>query len=92
MFGTDGWIDVLPRFHHPDTIVLHRHGRDPQAITLPATGGGYYHELVEVTECLLAGRAESAVMPLEDTIAVQDVMAEVARQLGVTPLEGPADL
>ena len=57
VFGTDGWIDVLPRFHHPDTIVLHRHDRDPQAITLPATGGGYYHELVEVTECLLAGRA-----------------------------------
>ena len=21
VFGTDGWIDVLPRFHHPDTIV-----------------------------------------------------------------------
>jgi hypothetical protein len=31
-------------------------------------------------------------MPLKDTVAVQDVMAEVARQLGVTPLEGPADL
>ena len=92
VFGTDGWIDVLPRFHHPDTIVLHRHDRDPQAITLPATGGGYYHELVEVTECLLAGRAESTVMPLKDTVAVQDVMAEVARQLGVTPQEGPADL
>ena len=23
VFGTDGWIDVLPRFHHPDTIVVH---------------------------------------------------------------------
>ena len=75
VFGTDGWIDVLPRFHHPDTIVLHRQDRDPQPVTLPATGGGYYHELVEVTECLLAGRAESTVMPLTDTIAVQDVMA-----------------
>jgi predicted dehydrogenase len=92
VFGTDGWIDVLPRFHHPDTIVLHRHGQDPAEITLPAVGGGYYHELVEVTECLLAGRPESAVMPLADTIAVQDVMGEVARQLGMTPLEGPADL
>ena len=92
VFGTDGWIDVLPRFHHPDTIVLHRHGHDPEPITLPATGGGYYHELAEVTECLLAGRTESAVMPLADTVAVQDAMGEVARQLGVTPLEGPAEL
>jgi len=92
VFGTDGWIDVLPRFHHPDTIVLHRHGRDPEEITLPAVGGGYYHELAEVTECLQAGRPESAVMPLADTVAVQDVMGEVARQLGMTPLEGPTEL
>ncbi|MGZ8751020.1 MAG: Gfo/Idh/MocA family protein, partial [Pseudonocardia sp.] len=38
VFGTDGWIDVLPRFHHPDTLVVHRHGHDPQEITLPAVG------------------------------------------------------
>ena len=31
-------------------------------------------------------------MPLADTVAVQDVMGEVARQLGMTPLEGPAEL
>jgi hypothetical protein len=92
VFGTDGWIDVLPRFHHPATIVLHRHDHDPEEITLPAVGGGYYHELVEVTECLLAGRSESTVMPLADTITVQDVMGEVARQIGMDPLEGPADL
>ena len=80
VFGTDGWIDV------------HRYGHDPLEITLPAVGGGYYHELAEVTGCLLAGRSQSAVMPLADTIAVQDVMGEVARQLGMTPLEGPAEL
>ena len=59
---------------------------------VPLIGGGYYHELAEVTGCLLAGRSQSAVMPLADTIAVQDVMGEVARQLGMTPLEGPAEL
>ena len=92
VFGTDGWVDVLPRFHHPDTIVLHRTGHDPQEITLPHVGGGYYHELLEVTECVAVGRPESAVMPLADTIAVQDVMAEVAALLGMTPQEGPAEL
>jgi predicted dehydrogenase len=92
VFGTEGWIDVLPRFHHPDTIVLHRVDRDPEEITLPHVGGGYFHELLEVTECVAAGRVESAVMPLADTIAVQDVMGEVAAQLGMTPQEGPAEL
>ena len=83
VFGTEGWIDVLPRFHHPQTIVLHRAGAEPETITRPATGGGYAHELIEVTECLRAGRSESAVMPLADTLAVQSVLGEAADQLGV---------
>lgn len=92
VFGTGGWIEVPPRFHHPDRIVVHRNGREAEEIRLPATGGGYSHELIEVTECLLAGRRESAVMPLADTFAVQDVMATVADQIGLLPQEGPADL
>jgi hypothetical protein len=31
-------------------------------------------------------------MPLADTVVVQDVMAEVVRQLGVRIEEGPAQL
>ncbi len=92
IFGTDGWIDVLPRFHHPDTIVAHRLGAEPETIVAPRTGGGYAHELIEVTECVAAGKTQSDVMPLADTVAVQDVMGEVARQLGMRVEEGPAQL
>jgi predicted dehydrogenase len=92
VYGTTGWIDVLPRFHHPDTIVLHRAGHEPERITRPPVGAGYSHELVEVTECVAAGRPQSAVMPLADTVAVQDVMGEIADRLGVVVQEGPADL
>jgi predicted dehydrogenase len=92
VFGTAGWIDVLPRFHHPQTIVLHRAGAEPETITLPPTGGGYAHELIEVTECLRAGRSESAVMPLADTLAVQTVLGEAADQLGVPHAEDDSAL
>jgi predicted dehydrogenase len=87
IFGTTGWIDVLPRFHHPETIVLHRAGADPETITRRALGGGYAHELIEVTECVRAGRSESAVMPLADTLAVQALLGEAAEQLGVRHAE-----
>jgi predicted dehydrogenase len=90
VYGTAGWIDVLPRFHHPQTIVLHRAGAEAEDITLPQRGGGYSHELIEVTECLRAGRSESAVMPLADTLAVQHVLEQAAGQLGVTFAEDPA--
>ncbi len=92
VFGTDGWLDVPPRFHHPDVVVLHRSGREPEEFAAPHVGGGYSHELIEVTECMAAGRTESPVMPLADTVAVQDVMGRVADALGMRPVEGPAEL
>jgi predicted dehydrogenase len=92
VFGTTGWIDVLPRFHHPTTFVLHREGAEAETITREPIGAGYAHELIEVTECLRAGRTESAVMPLADTLAVQTVLGEAAAQLGVRHAEDPAAL
>ena len=67
--------------------MLHRVGAEPETITRQQTGGGYAHELIEVTECLRAGRSESAVMPLADTLAVQTVLGEAAEQLGVRHAE-----
>jgi predicted dehydrogenase len=87
VFGTTGWIDVLPRFHHPTDFVLHRGGAEPEAITRRPVGQGYAHELIEVTEGVRAGRTESAVMPLADTLAVQTVLGEAAEQLGVRHAE-----
>jgi predicted dehydrogenase len=92
VFGTAGWIDVLPRFHHPDTIVLHRNGAEPETIARPHRGGGYAHELDEVVACLRAGATESGTMPLSDTLAVLRVLEEAARQLGVHHAEDPAAL
>ena len=90
--GTDGWIEVPPRFHHPDRIVLHRDGAEPEEIVAPAVGAGYAHELIEVTERIAAGEPESPAMPLSDTVAVQDAMAAVADRLGMRPIEGSAEL
>jgi predicted dehydrogenase len=89
IFGTAGWIDVAPRFHHPTTIVMTRSGHEPETITRPVAGGGYAHELIEVTDCVLDGRTESAVMPLQDTLDVQGVLEEAGRQLGATYSEDP---
>ena len=81
--GTNGWIEVPPRFHHPHRIVLHRRGRDPETINKPPLGTGYSHELIEVTERVRAGATESAIMPLQDTLAVQRILNEACEDLGV---------
>lgn len=85
--GTEGWIDVQPRFHHPRTIVVSHQGQESETITRPPTGVGYAHELIEVTECVRAGRTESAVMPWADTLAVQRILNDACEQLGVHHVE-----
>jgi hypothetical protein len=52
-------------------------------MTEPPIGAGYSHELIEVTEGIRAGRTESAIMPLADTLAVQRVLDDALDQLGV---------
>ena len=83
IYGTEGWIDVPPRFHHPNRIVLHRTGAEPVTEELPPAGAGYALEFIEVGECLQDGRQESATMPLADSLAVQEVLQQAADQLGV---------
>jgi predicted dehydrogenase len=85
--GTDGWIDVPPRFHHPHRIVLKRRSQEAETFIRPPSGTGYSHELVEVTECIRAGSTESAIMPLDDTLAVQRILNEACEALGVVHSE-----
>lgn len=94
VFGTEGWIEVPPRFHHPDRVVLHRTagGRSVESseeVVRPATGTGYSHELDEVHRCLRGGLTESPTMPLDDTLAVMSVLEQSLHTLGVRFDEDP---
>ena len=88
--GTGGSIEIAPRFHHPDSLIIKRNGQPVETVVHPPIGSGYAHEAIEVNRCLAAGRTESSVMPLADTLDVQWVMEEVLTQLGITPTEDPA--
>lgn len=83
IFGSHGYLDILPRFHHPTKLILHRAGAAPEPIERAPLGQGYAHELIEVTEGVRAGRTESAIMPLEDTLVVQRTLNAACEQLGV---------
>ena len=75
--GTKGWVDVHPRFHRAASVTIWRE-RTPETLEFDS---GYRYEIEHVGECLAAGLTESPVMPLDDTIAVQRIMAEVLDQI-----------
>ncbi|MEZ5127904.1 MAG: Gfo/Idh/MocA family oxidoreductase [Micropruina glycogenica] len=75
--GTKGWIDIHPRFHRSASVTIWRE-KTPETLEFES---GYRFEIEHVGDCLAQGLTESPIMPLDDTIAVQAVMAEVLSQL-----------
>lgn len=78
LVGTEGWIDVHPRFHRTPSITI---WRGKEQVGTEDFGFGYEHEVIHVGECLAQGRTESPIMPLADTLVVQRLMADVLTQV-----------
>lgn len=88
--GDAGLIEVPARFHHPTsfsfaTDFTFTHGGSVETISEPVTGVGYAHEIAEVADCLRAGRTESTLLPLDETVSIMGQMTEILSQLGVAP-------
>ncbi|KOV90492.1 Gfo/Idh/MocA family protein [Streptomyces sp. NRRL B-3648] len=84
--GTRGRIDVPSGFFHPDRLVLHRDGRDPEEFAAdPADGPrtSMRHEAEEVMRALRAGEKESPLVPLDGTLAVMRTLDAVRERIGV---------
>lgn len=77
VLGTEGWIDVHPRFHRSASITVWRK-KEPEELSFES---GYHFEVEHVNECLVAGLTESPIMPLSDTVAVQQVMDQAITQV-----------
>ncbi len=87
VMGEQGWIQVDGPFHNPSRLDVHRRGAVPVQHDLAPLGRGYSHEIIEVNQCLRAGRIESETMPLDDTLVVQGLLEEALNQLGIEYLD-----
>jgi predicted dehydrogenase len=82
--GTDARIEFDGVFYAPTPITLI--GRDGTVIERfdePHDGRGMFHEAAEVMRCLHAGKLESDVMPLDETLAIMATLDEIRRQIGL---------
>ncbi len=82
VYGTEGRIEAGPAFFHTRQLTVHRRGQEPEVVSLPFEGG-YQFEADEVARLLRAGRTESDIMPLDESVAVMRTMDRVRAQLGV---------
>jgi len=87
IIGTGGKIH-LPMFWRGTQAVLELENREPEAFDLPYEGNGYNCEAREVMNCLRAGKLESDIMPLDESLALMGTLDEMRRQWGVKyPME-----
>lgn len=80
--GTDGWIELPAFMHCPESLVLHSSG-GVETIDTSWEGDGIRFEIEEVHRCLSAGVRESSVMPLDESVALMEVLDEIRAQLKV---------
>ena len=51
-----------------------------QEVRMPCTGNGYQYEAQEVMDCLQNGATESAIMPLDQTLQVMEILDAIRAQ------------
>lgn len=88
ILGSKGKIHVHPPLFCPSKITLSLFDAETTEISLPFPSNGYQFEIMEVNRCLREGKTESAVMPLDETLAIMRTMDEIRGQFGLKyPME-----
>jgi hypothetical protein len=59
-------------------------GRHARGHFHPYAGNGYHHQADELMACVRAGRSESAVMPLAESVAVMQTVEAIRRAAGIS--------
>lgn len=83
IYGTTGRISI-PWFHAAQELQVHLEGQDEEIIKLPyLEGEGFKYEIAHAMECIAAGKLESEVIPLAETLSVMETMDALRAQWGL---------
>lgn len=82
IFGTKGSIHI-PNFPRATSATLEISRKEPVQIEMPFIGNGFEYQILEVMRCLRAGKLESDVMPLDESLAIVKTMDVARAQWGL---------
>jgi hypothetical protein len=83
IMGTEGMIHIPAPWWRPTQLHLTLPGQAVQLVDLPYEGNGYSYEAAEVMRCLRAGPLESAIMPLNETLAIMQTLDRLRTSWGL---------
>ena len=83
ILGSEGQIRIHSWWIHPDRLTLSLDGGEATTIQMPFAGNGYQFEAAEVMACLRAGKLESDLMPLDETLSIVETMDTIRARWGL---------
>ena len=88
--GERGHVVVHGGFWESTAATLYREGRPPLTVEAPFRINGFEYEIEDALRCIRAGQIESPILPLDETLAVVELMDAMRARIGVRyPFEGP---
>lgn len=88
LLGSQGQIKIHYQWWYLTHMTISKPGQEDQEIHLPYEGNGYNYEAAEVLDCLNAGKLESDVMLLDETVSIMRTMDTLREQWGLRyPME-----
>ena len=87
ILGTDGWVKIDAPWWASTKVTVTKGGEET-IYDLAFLGNGYAHEAIEVGNCIRAGKRESDVMPLDETLQIMQTMDAMRAEWGMRyPME-----
>ncbi|OGV39579.1 MAG: hypothetical protein A2X48_13085 [Lentisphaerae bacterium GWF2_49_21] len=83
--GEKGRIDIDSAWYKPTGMTVSIDCSEPQRFDFPLPEGynGYEYEAEEVMNCIRAGKTESAIMPLDETLSIMRTLDKARSQIGL---------
>lgn len=87
VFGENGFLRI-PMFWQSTSFEIHPYDGESNIREFPFESNGFEYEIREASQCIIEGRSESHVHPLQQTLSIMKTMDEMRKQWGlVYPFE-----
>ena len=83
IMGTEGYVRIHAPWWRPESMTISRPGKETETVAVPVSGNGFNYEAAEVMRCLEAGKTESDIMPLDETLSVMRTMDGIRAAWGL---------
>tara|TARA_R110002096_G_scaffold183757_20_gene362017 strand:- start:5443 stop:6444 length:1002 start_codon:yes stop_codon:yes gene_type:complete len=86
MYGTTGYI-VFPQFTVGEDFEIHKHEgtneiKNVDNVSEKNHANGFVYQVEEVSRCINAGKLESDIIPLDETVGIMEVMDKMREEWG----------